>query len=103
MAHQSTGLHPRKFAYVDAEMILSASPKAVSTHGETINIVAYFSADAAGDVAVKNGSDTIATLTAVPGGKVQIARSGYEFGGAELSLTVDTAALTAGSSQVSVF
>jgi hypothetical protein len=107
MAHRSTGLFPRKAAYVDESLIQPEDSLVKIPAGlERVLIVAYFSADAAGSVDVMDTTQTvtIARLVApVGGGKVLAERSGYELaqaGHTELSWLGEN--LTAGTVQVSL-
>ena len=109
MAHRSSGLFPRKAAYVDAATILTAGSStafAIPVGADDIEVVAYFSSDAAGYAKLNDqDGNLLATLTAPSGGgKVQIERSGYELskmGVTGLKLVTATF-LTAGTVQVSL-
>jgi hypothetical protein len=109
MAHRSTGLFPRKAAYVDAATILTAGSStafAIPTGVDSLGIVAYFSSTAAGYAKITDQSDNLlATITAPSGGgMVLIERSGFEL--AKLGVTglklVTATFLTAGTVQVSL-
>jgi hypothetical protein len=109
MAHRSTGLFPRKAAYVDAATILTAGSStafAIPVGIDELCVVAYFSSDAAGYAKLNDqDGNLLATLTAPSGGgKVQIERSGYEL--AKMGVTglklVTATFLTAGAVQVSL-
>ena len=106
--HRSTGLFPRKAAFVDSATILTAGAAAfpVPVGVDELCIVAYFSSNAAGYAKITDQSDNlIATLTAPSGGgMVLVERSGYEL--AKLGVTglklVTATFLTAGTVQVSL-
>lgn len=103
MAARSSGMFPRKGFLVDEATILSGTPVAVGAKVE-LNIAAYFDAAAVGSVDVKDqDGNTVATLSApTGGGKVITTRNGYESYGVT-SLVLDSASLSAGTAQVSLF
>lgn len=103
MAARSSGMFPRKGFLVDEATILSVTPVAVGSKVE-LNIAAYFAADAVGSVDVNDqDGNTVATLTAPSGGgKVITTRNGYEAYGIT-SLVLDSASLSAGAVQVSLY
>ena len=107
MAARSSGMFPRKAAWVDAETIIPADGSALTVpdlqHSGEVTIIAYFSADAVGSVSVDLGGTTV-TLAAADqrDRKVIKVRSGYELGSVT-SVTQDQASLSAGTAQVSIF
>ncbi|ACT65655.1 predicted protein [Cyanophage PSS2] len=108
MGARSTGFFPIKAAWVDTLTLLPSDGSDLTVpnlqHSGEVTYVAYFNATAAGSVDVKDGSDNVlVTLTApTGGGKVFAVRSGYETG--EITtVKLDSANLSAGAVQVSVF
>ena len=107
MAARSSGMFPRKAAWVDAATIIPADGSALTVpdlqHSGEVTLIAYFSSDAVGSVDVTLGSETI-TLAAADqrNSKVMKVRSGYELGSVT-EATQDQAALSAGYAQVSIF
>ena len=107
MAARSSGMFPRKAAWVDAATIIPADGSALTVpdlqHSGEVTLIAYFSSDAVGSVDVTLGSETI-TLAAADqrNSKVMKVRSGYELGSVT-EATQDQASLSAGSAQVSIF
>ena len=107
MAARSSGMFPRKAAWVDAATIIPADGSALTVpnlqHSGEVTLVAYFSDDAAGSIAVTLGSETVTLAAADQRDKKVIkVRSGYELGPVT-SVTADYALLSAGSAQVSIF
>ena len=107
MAAQSTGMHKRFGFLVDQATILVngvAMPLTGGAKAQGLNLGCYFSSDAAGSVTVadQNGA-VLATVTApAGGGKMVIERGRFEVYEAT-EVTLDTAGLTAGSVQASLF
>ena len=106
---RSSGMFPIKSAWVDAATILPANGDELVVpnlqHSEEVTVVAYFTGNAAGSVAVKDAADNILYTVAAPAGgegKVIMVRSGYELGAIE-TVKLDSALLTAGAVQVSIF
>ena len=128
-SHQSTGLHPRRAAWVDTATILPAVTSHATTaslgtglrvslnHNEDVSFVAYFSATATGSVKIQTSVDdstytTLAVLTAPSGGgRVLITRDGVELPAGTIYARVASSdfagspasTLTAGAVQVSLF
>ena len=107
MGARSSGMFPRKAAWVDAATIIPADGSSLTVpnlkHSGEVTIVAFFSSDAVGSVAVTLGSETV-TLAASDErlGKVIKVRSGYELGDVT-EVSQDQASLSAGTAQVSIF
>ena len=105
MAARSSGMFPIRAAWVDAATLIPANGDALTVpnlkHSGEVTVVAYFSADATGSVAVTLGSEVM-TIAAAPGEKVIKVRSGIELGDVT-SVSQDQASLTAGTAQVSIF
>ena len=107
MAARSSGMFPRKAAWVDAETLIPADGSALTVpdlqHSGEVTLIAYFSADAVGSVEVTLGTETV-TLAAADqrDRKVMKVRSGYELGSVT-SVSQDQSGLSAGTAQVSLF
>ena len=107
MAARSSGMFPRRAAWVDAATLIPADGSALAVpnlqHSGEVTLIAYFSDDAVGFVAVTLGSEVV-TLAAGDqrDKKVIKVRSGYELGSVT-SVSQDQALLSAGSCQVSLF
>ncbi len=107
MAAQSTGMMKRQGFLVDeATILVNGTPKALTggAKSQGLNLGCYFSSDASGSVSVadQNGA-VLATITAPSGGgKVIIERGRFEVYEAT-TVTLDTASLSAGSVQVSLY
>lgn len=109
-SHQSTGLHPRKAAYVDTATILtndSATAFSIPTGNDDISFVLFFSATAAGLVKINDQAGNLIKSVAAPsgGGRVLVEMSGYELKLAAVTgiKIVTTTFLTAGAVQVSMY
>lgn len=107
MGARSSGMFPRKGVWIDAETIIPADGSTLTVpdlqHSGEVTIVAFFSADAVGSVAVTIGSETVTLAVADQKDlKVIKVRSGYELGSVT-EVTQDQALLTAGTAQVSIF
>lgn len=107
MAARSSGMFPRKAAWVDAATLIPANGDALTVpnlmHSGEVTVIAYFSNDAVGSVEVTLGSEVITLdASAQRDRKVMKVRSGYELG-AVTSVTQDQTGLTAGTCQVSIF
>lgn len=108
MGARSTGFFPVKAGWIDTLTILPSDGSDLTVpdlaHSGEVTYVAYFNAAATGSVAVKDGSDNVlATLTApAGGGKVFAVRSGFETG-STTTVKLDSANLSAGTAQVSIF
>ena len=105
MGARSSGMFPRRSAFVD-ELTTLVAGGAIDTpnlqHSDTVEFVAFFSADAVGSVAVTAGS-TVITLTAPSGGgKVHASRLGIELGEVT-SVSLDITGLTGGTAKVVLF
>ena len=107
MAAQSTGMMKRQGFLVDEATILTNGVAKSLTGGaksQGLNLGCYFSSDAVGSVSVadQNGA-VLATITAPSGGgKVIIERGRFEVYEAT-SVVLDTALLSGGSVQVSLY
>ncbi len=108
MGSRSFGMFPIKAAWIDAETLLPSNGDALVVpnlqHSNEVTVVAYFDDAASGSVTVTDGAGNALFTLAAPGaaGKVFAVRSGYELGEVT-SVKLDSAALTAGSAQVSLF
>lgn len=106
MGARSSGMYPRKAAWVDEETTLPSDGSALTVpnlqHSDEVTFVAFYSADAAGSVTVAAGSTNITLAAPSGGGKVFAVRSGIELGSVT-SVALDSAALTAGSVKVALF
>jgi hypothetical protein len=107
MAAQSTGMMKRQGFLVDEATILANGVAKSLTGGakaQGLNIGAYFSSDAAGSVSVADQGGTVLATIAAPsgGGKVIVERGRFEVYDAT-SVVLDTANLSAGSVQVSLY
>lgn len=107
MAARSSGMFPRKAAWVDAATLIPANGDALTVpnlqHSGEVTLVAFFSNDAAGSVAVTLGSEVITLAVADQrDNKVIKVRSGYELGPVT-SVTQDQGNLSSGTCQVSLF
>lgn len=107
MAAQSTGMMKRQGFLVDEATILVngvAMPLTGGAKAQGLNLGCYFSSDAAGSVTVSDqDANVLATVTSpTGGGKVIIERGRFEVYEAT-SVTLDTAGLTGGSVQVSLY
>ena len=96
-------MFPRSGGYVDEALVLeNGTTKAIST-GAGITVLAYFSSDAVGSVDVTLSNGLVLTLTAPSGGgKILTSRNETEIYGVD-EATLDTASLSAGSVQVSLY
>ena len=107
MAAQSTGMMKRQGFLVDEATILANGVAKALTGGakaQGLNLGAYFSSDAAGSVAVADQNGVVLATVVAPagGGKVIIERGRFEVYEAT-TVTLDTANLSAGSVQVSLY
>lgn len=96
-------MFPKHGAYVDQALILADGVSKSISCGGGLNVLAFFSAAAAGSVTVTLSNGEVITLSAPSGGgKVATTRNAYEVYGVNTAV-LDEAGLTAGSVQVSLY